>query len=265
MKKTIIVLLSIIILCSYFIYRNIFFLQQLRADSNKLKLAYTRYHKNYFESFIKNKKDLDFMLEWSKENDADYNYHFLDLGYNVKYDSLTNSSNIYCFGTDKKDNKMEYTPYNSPSYNKTFLNAVPITNGNYILDFFSNNDIILLNIKNTNIICPSEVSQRKLQELFNGIQLFNGTENLIGTTFSENFKNSLFKFCTKELKTNLNENKNKILVSINRKKEFKILCPQNIKPKEKSVIEEKLLNYFKSNNINYFDYASFPLYLNNIE
>ncbi|WP_282132068.1 hypothetical protein [Cellulophaga baltica] len=262
-KKIIInlsVLLAVIFIVSFF-FSQYSLIKKLEQDSVMLKVAYIEFQTQYFDSFPTKKEDVKFMLDWLEENDVNYDFEFDKLGYNIKYDSIKQRSYVYCFGIDKIDNRSNYTPFNSLSYYPEFVNIVPLKY-NIFYNYFKSSDILLLDIKKTNIIC-STYDVNNQYDYFAQIQLYNGVDNLIGSSYEVSFKNSLLDFCQNELGTNFSNKKEKLSVMIySRNGEVEIVCQKNLSYQELNNIKEKLINYILKHKINYFDYAYFSLYIN---
>ncbi len=141
------ILLSGIIIVSLLNYiRYVQYTEKLREDAIKLRRLYISYAINgKLHEKPKNKKDVEKVFSWQKETsgDKELDFNFLKYGYNVQYDSISNKSAIYCFGKNKKDDKL----VNCNGYVDAFLvNRIRIVT----LDFFnyyfnkSNDDIIML-------------------------------------------------------------------------------------------------------------------------
>ncbi len=132
----------IVLLLNYI--RYVQYTEGLREDAVKLKRLYYSYDVGLQEK-PKSKKDVEKVFSWKKEasGDKELDFNFLKYGYNVKYDSESNESVIYCFGKNKKDDNV----VNYDSYSDDFLvKRVRIIT----LDFFnyyfnkSSDDIIIL-------------------------------------------------------------------------------------------------------------------------
>ncbi|WP_298503581.1 hypothetical protein [uncultured Maribacter sp.] len=263
-KNVFIVLILIVLLSFIFRQIHLTFLEDLREDAEYFLSDYTQFQSNYFESFPENRQDIDFMIEWFKENRETVNYTFLEYGYNIKYDSLSKRSYLYSFGKDRVDNNMESTPFNSKFYVQSFLNSVPISNGSfkeYFFSFFKEYDVILADIKDYNLICAEKQLPFTRKNLVLDIQLFTGCKNLKGSVNEEKFANEIYNFCKKEIVANSETTVKRVLVSINKKSEVTILCPENLSSKYTDDLKSKLIAFFNQKKITYFDYALFPLYL----
>ncbi len=146
-KKLILLSVSgiiIVLLLNYI--RYIQYTEELREDAVKLKKLYFYYSYNVgLQEKPKSKKDVEKAFSWKKETsgDKELDFNFLKYGYNVKYDSVSKESVIYCFGKNKKDDKL----VNCDNYmDDSIADRMRIVT----LDFFnyyfnkSNDDIIML-------------------------------------------------------------------------------------------------------------------------
>lgn len=261
--KLVTIVLLLIIVIAFFQFKHLNYLEQFRNDVIKLEIDYINFQSRYQASFPKKKADFDFMLQWLSENEHKADYSFLKYGYNIKYDSLEKKSYLYSFGKDGIDNAMQSTPFNSEYYLKSFLNNVPIVNGTFN-DFFGsiyqNYDILLLEIKNVNPTCAPDMFIPGKSTLFEDIQLFKGVRDLENTTYEQKFKTDILRFCETILRTNLLNIDKKVLISLDKNQKIQILCPNDLSANERTFLKKKLSSFIKTNDLDYFDFALFPIY-----
>lgn len=240
------------------------YIDDLNKDAEKLLNYYKIYSYDYFDIAPKTIDDFNNMLNWTRVTSgaSDLDLSFLNYGYGIKYDSLSEVSYIYSYGKDRKDNNLKNTPYNKEKLvGSGNWNISDDGFFNFIFSFFKNKDIIILSIKNSIFNCE-KAFQNSDNYPFYAFQLYQGTKNLwIDNSSKKKFLKLIGDFQRKFSEQNYKEGfgkENKIYVAFKRGKIY-IICSNGFDENQIGFLKIELENYLSSRKDLFFDYALFSL------
>ncbi len=220
-----------------------------------IKDATIGYIYNFYDESLDNKKSLQRMMDWSRENHGLKNMKILQNGFKIIFDKKTNSYVFYIFGLDKNDDGIDSTPFNFVD-SKGYYHIKEIRFVDYLVK--RDYDIILFNYKKSNCI-KDNTSLKYEFVLYNGIQPIGDDELMrfkkIITLIQKRYSNSNGN--------QFDDAKHHVLYfKYDNRRVFNI-CDGSLSEKNIDAISKELQEYLDSINISYLDYAFFPIIIDN--